>query len=108
MPSNDQPVSPVSALSELIDYGEDAIVSRILLKTKGGSATLFAFDAGQELSEHTTPFEAMVQVIDGQGVFRIAGEPHTVKSGQMLRLPADVPHAVEAKVRFKMILTMLR
>lgn len=95
-------------VQDLVDYGDGAIVSRILLKTSGGNVTLFAFDAGQELSEHTTPYDALVHVVDGQGVFTIADTRHTVLAGQIILLPANVPHAVMATSAFKMILTMLR
>ena len=95
-------------LQELVEYGEEATVSRILLKSPAGNVTLFAFDAGQELSEHTTPFDALVQVIDGSGHFTVGGHEHKVDSGESILLPANTPHAVKAESRFKMILTMLR
>ena len=93
---------------ELVQYGEGAIVSRTLVNTDGGTVTVFAFDAGQALSEHTAPFDALVQVLDGEGEFVIGGEPFRVGSGQMILMPADVPHAVNAGSRFKMLLTMVR
>ncbi len=98
---------PVS-LAGLADYQKDGIVSRILLKDPAGSVTLFAFEAGQELSEHRTPFQALAQVVEGEAEIRIAGTPHRVRAGEAILLPADVPHAVRAVGRFKMLLTMLR
>ncbi|NNE45429.1 MAG: cupin domain-containing protein, partial [Rhodothermales bacterium] len=84
------------------------IVSKILLKTPSGSVTAFAFDAGQELSEHTTPFDALVSVIDGEVDIRISGTTHRVSGGELIILPANEPHALSAVSRFKMILTMLK
>jgi quercetin dioxygenase-like cupin family protein len=92
----------------LVTYQDGSIVSRTLRKTSGGSVTLFAFDAGQALSEHTAPFEALIQVIDGAAAVTIAGAEHAVSTGQMIALPANVPHAVRADERFIMLLTMLR
>ena len=94
--------------SEMVQYGEDAIVSRTLVNTDGGTVTTFAFDAGQGLSEPTAPFDALVQVLEGEAEIVIGGEPFTVRQGQMILMPADVPHAVKAGSRFKMMLTMLR
>jgi len=93
---------------ELIDYQPDAIVSREILKAKTGTVTVFAFDAGQELSEHTAPFDALVQVLDGESEITIAGKTHTVKAGQLLIMPAHKPHALKATKRFKMLLVMIR
>ena len=89
-------------------YQADGIVSRILLKESTGSVTAFAFDAGQDLSEHTCPYEALIVVIEGQGVITIGGTPHTLTAGQAIRLPAHVPHAVRAEQPLKMLLTMFR
>lgn len=92
----------------MIDIQPQAIVSRILLKNASGSITLFGFAAGQEVSEHTAPFEAMIQVLEGAAEVSIAGTWHTVGEGQAILLPAGVPHAVRAPQAFKMLLTMLR
>jgi len=100
--------SQVFDLEKLIDYGEGAVVSRTLVETEASTITLFAFDQGQGLSEHSTPFDALVQVLDGEGEFTIGGEAHTVAKGQIILMPANVPHAVRATRRFKMLLTMLR
>ena len=97
-----------TSLAGLLDYQEKGIVSRVLLKDKSGTVTLFGFDAGEELSEHRTPFNALVQVVEGQADIRIAAETHRVRAGEVLLLPADVPHAVRAPERFKMLLTMIR
>jgi quercetin dioxygenase-like cupin family protein len=92
----------------LIEYQEGAIVSREVLKQKTGSVTLFAFDAGQGLSEHTAPFDALVQVLDGEVEITIAGKRHHVQAGELILMPAGQPHALKADQRFKMMLTMLR
>ena len=94
--------------AELIDYASDGIVSKEFVKNNGGGITLFAFDAGQRLSEHTAPFDAVVQVLDGTAEVIIDGQPFEVSSGNMIIMPAVHPHAVHANVRFKMMLTMIR
>ncbi len=91
-----------------LKYQPDGIVSRIVLKLSSGSVTAFAFDAGQELSEHSCPYDALLHVVEGEGIVTIAGTPHAVGSGQMIKLPAHIPHAVRAHRPFKMLLTMLR
>jgi len=98
----------VVELAGLVNYAPDSIVSRTIVDNKAGSVTLFAFDAGQNLSEHTAPFDALVQVLDGEGEFTVGGEPHDVGAGQILLMPAGVLHSVKAIVRFKMLLTMLQ
>ena len=95
-------------LAGLVEYNEGAVVSRTLIENDAGTVTLFAFDAGQGLSEHAAPFDALVQVIDGQGEFVIGGKSCQVGSGQIILMPANIPHAVRAIGRFKMLLTMLR
>jgi quercetin dioxygenase-like cupin family protein len=101
-------VSEVFELAGLVQYGEGAVVSRTLVKNDAGTVTLFAFDQDQELSEHTAPFDALVQVIDGQGLIVIDGQANQVTTGQVILMPANIPHAVRADSRFKMLLTMLR
>jgi quercetin dioxygenase-like cupin family protein len=98
----------VKQLVELLQYQDGSIVSRVLLKNKGGTVTLFAFDEGEGLSEHTAPFDALVVVLDGEGYIEIAGESFTVGQGETITLPANRPHAVKAAARFKMLLIMLR
>ena len=92
----------------LIAYQDDAIVSRILAKAVGGTVTLFAFDKGQLLSEHKTRFDALVYMVDGTAEFTVDGKPHRVSAGDALLLPADIPHAVTALERFRMLLIMMR
>ena len=98
----------VMAAGELVAYQSGAVVSRTLVKHKAGSVTAFAFDAGQELSEHTVPHDALVHVIDGDAEITVAGLKHRVHHGELLLMPGGRPHAVRAPARFKMILTMLR
>lgn len=91
-----------------IAYQEDAVVSKILLKTEMGTVTLFAFAEGQELSEHTAPFDALVHVVEGTAEIRICEDSHQVGAGEALVMPANQPHALRAVEGFKMILTMLK
>lgn len=98
----------VKQLVELLQYQDASIVSRVLLKNKGGTVTLFAFDVGEGLSEHTAPFDALVVVTDGEADIDIAGESFSVRQGQTIVLPANRPHAVRAATRFKMLLIMIR
>lgn len=91
-----------------IDYQSGGIVSKQIVKNAAGNVTLFAFDAGQGLTEHTSPFEALVTVLEGEAQVSIAGTAHTVAAGQLLALPANIPHGVQAIQRFKMTLTMLK
>ena len=97
-----------SELTALVDYQDGAIVSREVLKKTTGTVTLFAFDAGQGLSEHTAPFDALVQVVDGEAEITIAGKRHRVRAGELILMPANQPHALKAGQRFKMLLTMIR
>ena len=94
--------------SDLADYQEGSVVSRTIIDQSEGTITVFAFDQGQSLSEHTAPFDALVQIIDGEGVVTIAGEAHRLQVGHAIVMPADIPHAVTAEERFKMSLTMIR
>ena len=95
-------------LASLIEVQAGAIVSRILIKRPSGSVTLFAFDAGESLSEHTTPHDAIILGLGGEAEITIAGSAQTVGAGVALHLPADVPHAVRALTAFRMMLVMLR
>jgi len=101
-------VGRVAGLEGLVDYQAGAVVSKTVLQKKVGTVTLFAFDRGQGLSEHTAPYEAMVQVLDGEAEISIAGEKHVVRRGEMLVMPANVPHALDAVEQFKMLLIMIR
>jgi quercetin dioxygenase-like cupin family protein len=98
----------VMSVTALVDYQAGGIVSRQMVKKAAGNVTAFAFDAGQELTEHTSPFDALVAVVDGDAEISLAGQAHRVRAGEMILLPAHVPHAVKAVSRFKMILTMIR
>jgi len=102
------PGAQVATASELVQYQDGAVVSREIVKKPTGNVTLFAFDEGQGLSEHTAPFDALVQVVEGDAEIVIAGESHRVHSGEMILMPAGRPHALRAPERFKMILTMIR
>jgi quercetin dioxygenase-like cupin family protein len=92
----------------LLEVQDGAIVSRILLKKETGSVTLFAFDAGQSLSEHTVPFDALVHVLEGEAEIRISGRPHRIPAGEAIVMPGGEPHAVHAAPAFKMLLVMIR
>jgi quercetin dioxygenase-like cupin family protein len=98
----------VVRLADLVAYQEGAVVSRQALKEPAGNVTLFAFDAGQGLSEHTTPFDALVAVLDGEAEITISGRAYNVRAGEAILMPANEPHAVKAAQRFKMSLTMIR
>ena len=93
----------------LIDYQKDSVVSKEIIKKELGTVTVFAFDKGQGLSEHSAPFDAMVQIIDGEAEITISDVKHTVKAGEMIIMPADEPHALQAvNCPYKMILTMIK
>ena len=104
----DNSTAQVSHLVDMVGYQDGAVVSRTVLKQPAGNVTLFAFDAGQELSEHTAPYDALVQVLDGEAEITIAGRPHRLRAGDMIVMPANKPHAVRASARMKMLLTMIR
>ena len=95
-------------LSDLAAYQEGSVVSREILRKKTGTVTLFAFDQGQGLSEHTAPFDALVYIVDGEAEITISGKPLRVQKGEMVIMPANKPHALEAIKRFKMVLIMIR
>lgn len=93
---------------ELVEYADNSIVSKTLLDKSAGTITLFAFDQGQKLSEHTTPYDAVVQILDGKARLTIGGQQKDASQGQIIIMPGNVPHAVNADERFKMLLTMIR
>jgi quercetin dioxygenase-like cupin family protein len=95
-------------LATMVDYNMGAIVSRQVTKGEGGNITLFAFDKDQELSEHTAPFDALVIDLDGEADITIGGKSNPVKPGEMIIMPAGVPHALKAETRFKMLLVMIK
>jgi quercetin dioxygenase-like cupin family protein len=94
--------------NELIDYAAGGVVSKQVMKAEKGNVTLFAFDAGQGLSEHSAPFDALVQVTDGTAEIIIGGKPFQLKAGESIIMPANIAHALKATTAFKMILTMIR
>jgi quercetin dioxygenase-like cupin family protein len=102
------PAGEALELGSLVAYQEGSIVSRTLAKRTGGTVTLFAFDAGQALSEHTVPFDAIVQVLDGDAELTVGGNTVPARAGQTVLMPANIPHAVHAPRRFKMLLVMVR
>lgn len=104
----EMPAAAALGAAGLADYQDGAIVSRTLLKRGGGTFTFFAFDAGQALSEHTAPFDAIAHVLDGEATITVDGVTTTVRTGELILLPANRPHAVAAEQRFKMLLTMIR
>ena len=105
---SEMPAAPTVAPLTLAAYQNGAVVSRTLLKRGGGTVTLFAFDEGQSLSEHTAPFDAVAHVLEGEALITIAGVPLSVPAGDIVLMPANQPHAVAAPRRFKMLLTMIR
>lgn len=98
----------VVKLAGLLDYQEGAVVSRTIVDKKTGTVTLFAFDKGEGLSEHTAPFDALVYVLDGEAAITVSGRESRVTAGEMLIMPANQPHALRATTRFKMLLVMVR
>ncbi len=103
-----QLTAKASNLEGLIEYQEGSVVSRTIIDKTAGTVTLFAFDEKQGLSEHTAPYDAMVYVLEGEVDVIISGKPVTVKQGEMTIMPANEPHALTAKTRFKMLLTMIK
>ena len=101
-------VAKISKLENLIEYQQGSVVSRPIIDKKTGNMTLFAFDENQSLSEHTVPYDAMVYVIDGEVEITISGKPLMLKKGEVTVMPADEPHALIAKTKFKMLLTMIK
>lgn len=97
-----------SKLKELIDYQEGSVVSRTIIDKKAGTVTLFAFDENQRLSEHTAPFDAVVYVLEGEVTVSISDELVTLEEGEIIIMPANAPHALTAKTKFKMLLTMIK
>ena len=100
--------SPVENLIELVSYQEGSVVSKTLIKKGTGTVTLFAFDKDEGLSEHTAPFDAMVCILDGVSEITVGGVPKVVKQGEMVIMPANIPHALKATERFKMMLVLIK
>lgn len=101
-------LSQVLRAKELIDYQRGSVVSRTVIDKKAGTCTLFAFDAGEGLSEHTAPFDALVYLLDGEAEVTISGKPFHLKEGEIIIMPADKPHALRAVKQFKMMLVMIK
>lgn len=95
-------------LEEMVEYSSGGVISKQVLKNQSGNITLFSFDKGQGLTEHTAPFDAVVQVLDGEAQIIIGGNSNLVKKGESIIMPANVPHALQAVERFKMLLTMIK
>jgi len=104
----DNIIEKSSNLNDLISYQSGSVVSKEILRKDTGTATLFAFDEGQGLSEHTAPFDALVYVFDGNAEIVISGKPHCLKSGDIIVMPADKPHSLKAIEKFKMMLVMIK
>jgi len=100
--------SKIFDVNSLIEYANEGIVSKTIINKSSGTITLFAFDKGESLSEHTAPFDALVHVIDGKANIIINKQKHTLKAGESIIMPANIPHAVEAIERFKMELVMIK
>ena len=94
--------------SKMIDYSDGGVVSKQVMKNEAGNITLFSFDQGEGLSEHSTPYDALVEVIEGRVEITIGGEKHTVSEGESIIMPATIPHALHGVERFKMLLTMIK
>jgi quercetin dioxygenase-like cupin family protein len=108
MTSNEFEKSKVFSFSESIEYSDGGIVSKTVLKKQTGNISLFSFAKGEALSEHTAPFDAVIQVVDGKGEITIGGTPYIVNTGETIIMPANISHAVKALENFKMVLTMIR
>jgi len=101
-------IEEAGSLANLIDYQAGSVVSKEVIKKEKGTVTLFAFDKGQGLSEHTAPFDALVYIVDGKAEITIAGKPHNLKTGEVIIMPANSPHSLKAIERFKMLLVMIK
>ncbi|HBG77415.1 MAG TPA: cupin domain-containing protein [Phycisphaerales bacterium] len=101
-------VAKAVELAGLVDYAADSVVSKTIIDKPVGTLTLFAFDAGQGLSEHQATYDAVVQIVEGTGIIVISGKQIKSPAGSIIIMPANIPHAVKAKQRFKMLLTMIR
>ena len=97
-----------NSLVDMVNYQKDAVVSKTIIEKNTGTVTLFAFDMGQGLSEHKAPFDALVQILDGEVEIRISGKPHHLKQGEIIVMPANEPHSLKAVSKFKMLLTMIK
>lgn len=103
-----QLIGTALTMNDLVSYNDGSVVSKTLIDKKVGTVTLFSFDAGQGLSEHTAPYDAFVQIVDGEALITIDGAPQTVAAGQFIIMPANIPHELKAVSPFKMLLVMIR
>jgi quercetin dioxygenase-like cupin family protein len=101
-------VAEVNRLVDLVAYQKGSVVSRTVIDKKAGTITLFSFDEGQALSEHTAPYDALVHLLDGEAEIFISGNPFRLKEGEMIIMPANQPHTLKAAKRFKMLLVMIK
>lgn len=108
MQSNEFEKAKVFSFNDSVDYSDGGIVSKTVLKKETGNISLFSFAKGEALSEHTAPFDAMIQVVDGKGEITIGGKPFILETGQSIIMPANITHAVKAVEKFKMVLTMIK
>ena len=108
MGSNEFEKGKAFSFNDSVDYSEGGIVSKTVLKKETGNISLFSFDKGEALSEHTAPFDAMIQVVDGKGEIIIGGKSNFLETGQTIIMPANIPHAVKAVEKLKMVLTMIK
>jgi len=108
MESNEFEKAKVFSFNDSVEYASGGILSKTVLKKETGNISLFSFARGEALSEHTAPFDAMIQVVDGKGEVTIGGKPFILEAGQSIIMPANIAHAVKAVERFKMVLTMIR
>jgi len=104
----EMPAADVLRIADLVSYSDESVVSRTVIKRATGTVTIFAFDEGQELSEHTAAFDALAQILDGEAEIMVAGKPLRARQGESVLLPANQPHGLKALTRFKMLLTMIR
>ena len=108
MASNEFEKSKVFSFNDSVEYSDGGIVSKTVIKKQTGNISLFSFAKGEALSEHTAPFDAMIQVVDGKGEITIGGKPYILGTGETIIMPANISHSVKAVERFKMVLTMIR
>ncbi len=108
MSTNEFTKSEIFSFAGSVDYADGAIVSKTVLKKQTGNISLFAFAEGEALSEHTAPYDALIEIVDGRGEIVIGGKSYFLQSGQSIIMPANIPHAVKAAERFKMVLTMIK
>jgi len=102
------PKAAVLSMASLVDYADGGVISKQVMKNEAGNISLFSFDKGQGLSEHAAPFDAFVQILEGEAEIKIGGQPFLVKANESIIMPASIPHALQAVEKFKMLLTMIK